>query len=788
MSVEIQDSDFEVLNWGTRGGVTEDDIAYSVNAYREEGRSDEEIQQIFNQHIGRLRPQYDRVMAEVRKPNPELEQMKAKQQWMDKYVDPVMEAVGMVGHTAGRVGNTMTFGLFDVGAGLVDKSAEAIGIQTGLVDYISEANKKWPLLSTAASLGGLFYGGPKAVMELTTKGVSKALGTGTTWLGGAARGAASGVAGNLVVQAGMEIQRTAEKIANTRVAETEKEFYDRVTTETAWSVGLGAATGAIMGGPIGGFIRKQIDAQMKAVDLAGGAEVVRGAQNEFARTLINGGTTEQAEANFWKTVMSKADPRKQEHIKHLIKTDPQFGQYMRQQMASAGEVVTDTMNKLTKKQLGEYAHQIRKSLYGEGYLNRAGSTDFDNTKEGMAQILGTDDGGAMFKAREEALGRAREAVAANPQYKNLITDEFAELSAYLQNKGEGVYQTMLNKVEAGTLKSFQDSKESTEVIEDLIKWKQAREANGLRVSPTQIEDKKAELTKAAAQRYFNRKMRMGVDDIDDLNDIKSFFAESAPGDVSAGQKTVLGKFDEGINAKIYDKIDRGLYESNQAYRYTQRMQEMHEFGRTFDPEKDIVALSRNLANTTDAEFAAAKLAAVKMGWTERLIDTAVDGGTTAFEELASKMTSGPLSEYFSKSEVEQIVNQVRPHIQTKFLIDQNLKAAKGVAELDKTDAQILRTITSAGVGARGAFIGNLTTTFQNYKYGPKTAKALMELTQNPTLENLNKMIRGTTDATEKRALMKSIYEAFNNVKRTLQGTVQLAEEAAVSRLTDRGGR
>ena len=44
MAVEISDADWMLLNLTTKGGVTEDDIAYSVNAYREEGKNDEEIQ------------------------------------------------------------------------------------------------------------------------------------------------------------------------------------------------------------------------------------------------------------------------------------------------------------------------------------------------------------------------------------------------------------------------------------------------------------------------------------------------------------------------------------------------------------------------------------------------------------------------------------------------------------------------------------------------------------------------------------------------------------------------
>lgn len=796
MGVEISDADWKVLDWATPGGVKENDIAYSVNAYREEGKSDEEIQDIFNQHIGNLRPKYDDVMRQVRAPNPELDRMKAKQAWMEKYIDPVMYAIGGVGHTMGRAANTMTFGGFDAAAATVDNLAGYAGIQTNLVKYIDDANKRWPIPTMVGDIGGLFSGLPKALVEGTMKVGSKALGPASTKLGKMTKGAVIGAGTNLAVQGGMEIQKTAEKIAGTRKAETEKVFYDRVTGETAWSLGLGVATGALMGpfGMVatkanegtqkarkvsegaqkaGNAIKRTVDAQTKAIDLCGGPAVVKNAQAAFQDVVAGGGSVEQGEAAFWRTVMAEADPRKQESIKHLIKTDPAFSRYMRTQMASAGAVVQDTMANLTKPQLGEYAHQVRKSLYGENYVNKAGSTDFDNTKEGLAQILGTDDGGAMYKAREEALGRAKDVVAASPEVQSQVLGEFNELTNNLRNKGEGIYRAMVNKVEAGTIRSYAGSKEAEEANSAFQQWILKRQANGIKTSPERAEQARREFERAGAQKYFDRKMTVGTENIDDINDIKTFFKEQAPSDVTKGQSTALGAFDEGINSNIYDKLDQGLYETNQAYRYTNKMQDMHGFGYSFDPDSQIVALDRELSNTTDAEFAAAKLAAFKMGWTAKLQDAAVSGNTIKYEEMAAKMRNGPFAKYFSQEEVAEIIDQVKPHVEAKFLIEQNLKAAQGVVELSREDIQVLRTLTSAGVGARGAFIGNLTTYLSNYRYGPKTAKAIMELAQNPSIENMNKLLKNTTDAAEKRTIVNGVNWAFRQMS--------AIEEAAITK-------
>lgn len=813
MSVEISDADWKVLDWATPGGVKEDDVAYSINAYREEGKSDEEIQDIFNQHIGNLRPKYDDVMRQVRAPNPELDRMKAKQAWMEKYVDPVMDAVGAAGHTMGRAGNTMTFGGFDAAAATVDNLAGYAGIQTNLVKYIDDANKRWPIPTMVGDVGGLFSGLPKALVEGTMKVGSKVLGPASTKLGKMAKGAVIGAGSNLAVQGGMEIQKTAEKIAGTREAEVEKEFYDRVTNETAWSLGLGAATGAIMGpfGMVGtkveegtraaqkaknvsegaqkagNMITRTIDAQTKAIDLCGGPAVVKNAQAAFQDVVAGGGSVEQGENAFWRVVMEQADPRKQESIKRLIKTDPGFSRYMRTQMASAGAVVQDTMVNLTKPQLGEYAHQVRKSLYGENYINKAGSTDFDNTKEGLAQILGTDDGGAMYKAREEALGRAKDVVAASPEVQGQVLGEFNELTNNLRNKGEGIYRAMVNKVEAGTIRSYAGSKEAEEANSAFQQWILKRQANGIKTSPERAEQARREFERAGAQKYFDRKMTVGTENIDDINDIKTFFKEQAPSDVTKGQSTALGAFDEGINSNIYDKLDQGLYETNQAYRYTNKMQDMHGFGYKFDPDSQIVALDRELSNTTDAEFAAAKLAAFKMGWTAKLQDAAVSGNTIKYEELAAKMRNGPFAKYFSQQEVAEIIDQVKPHVEAKFLIEQNLKAAQGVVELSREDIQVLRTLTSAGVGARGAFIGNLTTYLSNYRYGPKTAKAIMDLAKNPSIENMNNILKNVKDPVEKRTIINGVGWAFNQMVKDVASApirksgVFAIEEAAITK-------
>lgn len=786
MSVEISDADWKILDWATPGGVKEDDITYTINAYREEGKSDEEIQNSLTQHIERLRPKYDDVMRQVRAPNPELERMKANRAWNEKYIyswlDPVMESIGAVGHTAGRVGNTMTLGGFDTAAGLIDNLAGYVGIQTGLVDYIKEANQKWPIPTIIGDVGGMFSGMPKALMEGSMKLGAKLLGPGKNVAARAAKGAAVGAGSNLAVQAGMELQKTAEKIAGTREAEAEQDFYRRVTGETGWSVGLGLATGAIMGPmgmipkaanqaakpapaptKVGNVIQRTIDAETKAINLCGGPDVVLEAQAALQERLAAGGTIEQGEHAFWDVVMHRADPRNQEHIKHLIKSDPNFSRYMRTQMASAGKVVNNTMADITKPQLAEYAHQVRKSLYGENYINKAGSTEFDNTKEGLAQILGTDDGGAMYRAREQALGRAKDIVAASPEVQSEVLGTFNDLTNNLRNRGEGVYRVMVNKVETGTIRSYANSKEAEEANAAFQNWLGKRAANGIKTSPELAEQQRRAFDRAGAQKYFDRKMTLGTENIDDINDIKTFFAEQAPSDVTAGQKTALGAFDEGINKNIYDKLDQGLYETNQAYRYTQKMQDMHSFGYNFDPEKQVVALDRALNNTTDAEYAASKLAAFKMGWTARLQDAAVAGDTARYEKLASAMTEGPFSKYFNKDEVAYIVDQVRPHIEAKYLIEQNLKAAQGATELSKENIQIIREITSAGIGARGAFLNALTTHLANYKYGPKTAQAIMNLAKDPTIKNFNNVVKGTKDTVEKRGLMNAIFSAYKEV-------------------------
>ena len=815
MGVEISDADWKVLDWATPGGVKEDDIAYSVNAYRDEGKSDEEIQEIFNNHIGRLRPQYDRVMEEVRKTDPELEKLRADHAWNEKYIyswlDPTMEAIGMVGHTAGRLGNTMTFGGFDTAAGVIDQAAGYVGIQTGLVDYIKEANQRWPIPTAVGDIGGLFTGLPKLAIEGTMKLGAKLLRPSASTAGKVVKGALVGAGSNVAVQAGMELQKTAEKIAGTREAETEKQFYDRVVGETKWSLGLGAATGAIMGPygmiaskaeeassavkrtpkpaptKVGNVIQRTFDADAKAINVLGGKDVVLGGQAAFQERLAAGGTIEQAEHSFWEYVMSHNDPRNQEYIKKMIMTDPNFSRYMRTQMASAGTIVDDTVRELTNPQLAEYAHQVRKSLYGENYVNKIGGTDFDNTKEGLAQILGTDDGGAMYKVREEALGRAKEVVNASPEVQSQVLGEFSELANNLRNKGEGIYRAMVNKVEAGTMRSFAGSKEAEEANNAFQEWLMKRQANGIMTSPEKAEEARRSFERSAAQRYFDRKMTVGTENIDDINDIKTFFKEQAPGDVTSGQKTALGAFDEGINANIYDKLDQGLYETNQAYRYTQKMQDMHEFGANFNPDKQIVTLERSLRNTTDAEFAAAKMAAFKMGWTEKLQNAAVSGNTTEFERLKAAMTEGPFSKFFTKDEISYIMNEVTPHVEAKFLIEQNLKAARGISELSKEEIQVLREITSAWVGARGALLNALTTHLNNYKFGPKTAQAIMDLAKNPSLGNFNKMMRGVKDPTEKRIIGNMLTDSFKQVSKDIlsapgrKSGILAMEEAAITK-------
>lgn len=762
MSVEISDADWDVLDKFTPGGISEDDIAASIGAYRDEGRSDEEIQSILNNKIA----EYKGIESQLAmnkaafESDPEVKRARKALKNLN-YIEPAMDILGAVGHTAGRAANTMTLGLLDAGAALVEKTAALAGLQVGLVDYIKEANQKYAIPTAVGDIAGLFTGAPKAVADITMRTATKFLKPAQTAIGGILKGAASGVATNVAIQGAMEVQKDAEKVAGTREEESEKQMLDRVAGETMWSVGLGAATGAMMGGPLGQVFKKTFNTQTKAIELCGGSKVVTNAQATAQEVLAKGGSVEQAENAFWRDIMANNTPQNQDRIRHLIKTNPEFARYMRQQMASAGAITTNTMDALSKKQLGEYSHQVYKSLYGENYVNKMGSTQFDNTQTGLEQLLGVDDGGAVYKVREAALGAAENRVAANAEAKAMMQDKFNGLMDNLRRDGEGIYQSTLRQVEQGTIKSYASSEESQEALGRAAKRIQELQQGGTKISPADITDIKNQELRRGAQEYFRKITTEGPQTVQDVNDIKNFYKQVAPRDITEGQKTALGAFDEGINSQIFDELDQGLYETNQAYRYADRMKQMHKMGATFDPDKEIVALDRALSNTTDAQFAAGKLAAFKMGWTSQLIDTAVSGDMNKFERLAAKMKHGEFAKYFSNQEIDDLIAQVRPHIEAKYYIDQNLKAASRATELTNDEVQTIRAVTSAGIGARGAFLNTLTNLLSgNYKYGPKTAKAITELAANPTWQNFNKLVKGTKDTLEKQTLMKSIAEAI----------------------------
>lgn len=789
MEIKFTNAQLQAL---TDNGYTMDNLKQSVKAYREQGYSDEDIQRglwgtikKMNPHalnpieyedkmkrtwprrveemkrIGLEVPEYAEDVPYAQRQKETYEMLQKKYEERGKSRARTMRNLERAGAFIHSAGSAATLGLSSLalaGLGALDGN-----------DYNAEA-KKWkeahPGYSAAGTIAGVFVPGG-------------AMSTGLKWVNGMANGAkgyvvakgAGSAAGwgakvltnALGAQAMFQMQETVDNVAATGRFESGldslNKFWKGGLSNAGWDVALQAVAGPA--GKIAGVFSKT----KKAIKAAGGIENVARGKQAAQQVLDSGGTRKEAAAAFYGTISEGLDDAGKATFEKLLVNDKEFARIMQQQAADAKQVVINSTDAVTRKEYGKLSQNLLENAWGTS-KNTLGKYEIDFTKKGLDQLLGLDAKGPVMEARKQALARAEQKVMANPSLARDVKVNFDDLTRTLKNQGSRDLEAAFSKVEPGSIKSFEGSIEQTEAITRAQRKIASWEKQAGKAMPSGEVDRimNAEM-RAGAEDHFRKIMAEGTDSVQDINNIKDFLDKAFAAEVEAGQAEAIGAFTQGINTQILDNLDNVLYESNQALRLGKELGKIHEFGKKYT-DANFNELESILNNGTEAKEKAMKLAAFKMGMLDRVTEQAVSGQGAGLESLRSMMQGEKLRQYFSPEEVGAYIDKIRPKMEAANTLNGIINVA--YKRRGEDIAGIMAPAIRAGVAGAvlhspNVFMNSLVTVASRISpYGPRTAKMLQRLAENPDWSTFNRLVKSTTDPAEKGFLHQAILAAFED--------------------------
>lgn len=768
-------------------GITTDDLRNSVETYRQQGYSDEDIQRGLWGTIKQLAPNV-RTPVELedyskRTWNRRVKEMEAEGLTVPEYADDVsytqrqaetykmlqdaknkkqakrdrnIRNLERAGAFVSAVGSASTLVLSDLMMAGIDAVAD-----TDLVETSKEVKEARPGYAMTGTIAG--YLNPYGAANYVLKGVNGLANGAKELVGGGVKGWGAKLLTNaLGAQAVFTAQDTAQKLAETG------EFIegDKALEEFGTGSALNAAVDVAFQG-LGGVaakVAKFSSRTRKAVDVLGGAENVAKGQQAKEAVLKAGGTADEGAAAFFGAVMEDLPTEKRKIFERMLANDPEFAKFTQQQMAGAKGVVVDSVAALTKPEYGKASHTILEGLWGST-KNEFGKSEIDFTKKGLDRLLGLDNEQAVLNARKEGLVRAEKKVMNDQRLASDVRATFDELRDTLITNGSRDLERAANMVEQGTLKSFEGSVEQMEAVtraqERISDAMQKANDAGRQFGKAEADDIMMSELRNGAKKHFKNIMSEGTDSVMDINDIKEFFKAVDEGAVKAGQAEAFGAFNEGVNTQILDRLDETLYKANQAQRFGKKLGDMHDFGRKYTPDR-FNELESALNNGTSAEEKAVKLAAFKMGFLDHVTEAAVSGDMKAFEQMRTMMAQGKLRQYFTPEEIGSYMNVIRPKVEAARNIEAIIKAADSGsgASPDLIAPMVRAGVSTVVIRSPNVFMNALTTIATRISpYGSGVARKIQNLAQSPDFKTFNSIVKGTTDLAEKRTLNQMITTA-----------------------------
>lgn len=783
MSVEISDADWKVLQLTTKredsSGNLENDIAYSIDAYRKEGKSDEEIQQILNKHIESKRPMYDDIMGRLKKLNKESDEKMAKMQEDLAHTEKVEAGLGFLS----RYLNGLSFGLGDLGAAGVDWAAKQVGVDTGLIEGIKGFEEEHPGLTTTANVLSIFTpgGGISKAIQLGTKAGKLAktavVGEKVSKTAKAAGYLAEVGARSAIAEGAFQIQKNIERAAG---VEDWKEGQDVLSTVGDWGQGTLANIGLDMVfGGMGAAYRKVKDTIVTTnatVKLLGGADNVLKGRGAFKAAKKSGLTDAEAAGAFFAKIAEGVSPEEAKEIGRMIQKSPAFRDKVMQQLSLGENFVYNTAGVLTNAEKSKAAQNINEFL-GKAYTDAIGARQLGTTADDLISYMGVNSK-KFQEIKSAGLKEAEESIMRDP----LVFEDNVRSAGKILRQDKTATDIIINGAEVANFSALQSGGHAEKAMAEYVnkakdQFIRAQMQQMKNVAPEEMQTVAAQLSeqfeknmadgvrKQFAQNFTESMIKNGTDNVYDLMDLQNYVKDTMKKDVMKGASNAVGTYHKQIN-RLMGAESKILDGSLKAMTNSEKMLELHQLGENFT-RNDITTLERILSEAGDAKEAATKLAGFKLGFENKFLEAMISGNAQEFSRLkAMTEKSGVLGKFFEPGELKRFAEMSAP----KVIAANNLRnwmAATGKYEGNATliDA-VIRTFIAGAAGARVAGANAAVSTARQIHFGPKTMAMVENFATNPSAEAFNKML-SVKDATERNMMQRVVDSLADGINQYL---------------------
>jgi len=555
-------------------------------------------------------------------------------------------------------------------------------------------------------------------------------------------------------------EQTARRLAGTEEWNNELYSASNIVGNMALNVGIQA----VLHTP--NVVKNIWATKQKAIRALGGEENIVAAKQAYDEALKSGVSPKIANDVFLAKITENMEPKQIKDLHLAIDKDKKFATFLQQQLSNSKQVVIDEVNATTKKELGKLSNTMLESIYKSPESKQAlGSSEVDLSAKSIGQWLGSDSQ-KFIKYRGEGLAEAEARVMNNAELSNSVRQNFLKLADDVKTFGSKDLTKAAKMIEPGTIKSFEQSGAMQQAMQqayDAIKAAQSvAQKNGVKFTTADAQKIKLETVRNEAENYFRNLMENGTDSVQDINDIKTFFAEAFEQEIREGRATALGAFNEGVNTGILDKLSNKLFDANQAVRARKPLESAWEVGNKAVDKFDLVAFDNSLSDTTSLINATAKVSAFKQGFLAKYAESAIKGDSASLKKMNAMIgSSQSVGKYFTPEEFNSLY---------KIAINDKVVAARNLDNLiskttnrlasDKETEELAKAAMYGAIQAPAAFLTSVWKSGVGRYYGPKTRALIQDVLEHKSWDKFNKLLRETTDLTEKQKLNNEILKGI----------------------------
>ena len=606
-----------------------------------------------------------------------------------------------------------------------------------------------------ASIGGAIVGNvlgiPGKVTGLTLKGIEKLAARGAKkaaekrvkqslgkrLLRFGAKTAVDAAVGTATLAAKDAIQASSKNDEWRTFRIDSRRYADDFIDGVGWSAAFGAA---------GSYVGRWRRGARNAANRFGGVEKIKMLQREHQKRIDAGMNPVESQQMFQRDLIGTLGEEDQKAIAYAMRHDPAFRQYFNDIATTMKTDIDRSAMLITKREIKKVTDDSMNALKRNQKL---GSTDFDTSKAGLVDALGT----SSAKNREVGKDLTKEGNIILSQDPDVYATFKAKTRKAAQFGDNTAYEKIINQAEIGDFPAIK---------ENLI-------AQGVDINSPEV--------KKMAQDRAKKMLDEGMDSVTDVNDMKRLVDRLAStGELKKGKGTTMGGFHEDLNNALETSFGdatnpatlsgkfRGYHNVKH---FEDVMTEAHDFGRNLDPINQATELSNFLTShgNASADEAVAITTAVKMGYLDKLKNLAKEGQDDAWRLAVKNAKGNPQLNAMLGGEkgIQEYMKAMEPEVKAAKSLKNILVSGTPGLKTDSTAQEALGTVIAMATNSPIAATNRLMRIWQNFApdgVTPRVGEQMKQIMEDPTWNNFNKFINWAAKDPTTRVQLERAVDAW----------------------------